>query len=224
MNCEGGMSPYSYIWSTGDYVNQVQDLADGEYTIEVIDTNSCSKTITVTLTEPVLVEADFSVSAVSVQINETINFTNESQGATSYVWDFGDGNIDQQTNPEHSYDSTGLYIVNLEVVNDNGCADNHAVAMLVSEPTSTSINDQSLDLISVRAQYDFLVINLEHGLSKSIDIFLYNNLGQLVLKHTAMQGMNNVSVSLADITPGIYVVDIRDKDDVTMHTARILHK
>lgn len=40
-----------------------------------------------------------------------INFTNTSSGATSVVWDFGDGNTSTLTNPSHTYASAGTYTV-----------------------------------------------------------------------------------------------------------------
>ena len=41
--------------------------------------------------------------------------------ATSYDWDFGDGNISSQQNPNHNY-SAGIYDVTL-VANNGICSD-----------------------------------------------------------------------------------------------------
>ncbi|HIN40532.1 MAG TPA: PKD domain-containing protein [Flavobacteriales bacterium] len=43
----------------------------------------------------------------------TIYFYNSSTGASSYVWDFGDGNTSQVSSPAHSYGSNGTYLVML---------------------------------------------------------------------------------------------------------------
>lgn len=42
----------------------------------------------------------------------TVNFTDASTGgATSWLWDFGDGNTSTQQNPTHTYQADGTYIV-----------------------------------------------------------------------------------------------------------------
>ena len=48
-------------------------------------------------------------------------FTNTSTNASSFVWDFGDGETDTAFNPEHSYAVPGTYIVGLTA---NGCGVN----------------------------------------------------------------------------------------------------
>jgi len=55
--------------------------------------------------------ADFNYS-IGLGINEVI-FSNRSQNAEQYIWDFGDGNTDTARNPSHSYLSNGTYAVSL---------------------------------------------------------------------------------------------------------------
>ena len=40
---------------------------------------------------------------------------------TSWTWDFGDGNTSTEQNPTHTYAQPGVYDIQLEVCNDNGC-------------------------------------------------------------------------------------------------------
>lgn len=46
----------------------------------------------------------------------TINFTNSSEGADSYKWDFGDGNTSEEQNPKHTYLLSGNYEVTLSAI------------------------------------------------------------------------------------------------------------
>jgi PKD repeat protein len=61
--------------------------------------------------EPALVAifADFSVSTSSFDAT----FTNKSSGATTYAWDFGDGESSTEENPVHTYAADGTYSVTL---------------------------------------------------------------------------------------------------------------
>ena len=50
-----------------------------------------------------------------------VQFTNSSTGATSYLWDFGDGTADTSPNPSHDYQTGGIYTVTLHAYSANGC-------------------------------------------------------------------------------------------------------
>lgn len=56
-------------------------------------------------------------------VGQTINFENKSTGnnsqATSYLWEFGDGESDTAENPTHTYSIFGTYIVKLTITDGN---------------------------------------------------------------------------------------------------------
>ena len=57
----------------------------------------------------------------SVSCSGTITFTDLStNGPTSWLWDFGDGNISVQQNPTHTYQNSGIYTVKLTTSNNYG--------------------------------------------------------------------------------------------------------
>jgi gliding motility-associated-like protein len=62
-------------------------------------------------------------------IDPNIDFVNTSQGAVSYMWDFGDPaamsgtNYSTITHPSHLYTYTGEYAVNLKATSSKGCVD-----------------------------------------------------------------------------------------------------
>ena len=51
---------------------------------------------------------------------QTVPFEHISRGATSYEWDFGDGTTSTQKNPNHTYETGGIYDVKLTVQYDGG--------------------------------------------------------------------------------------------------------
>jgi len=57
--------------------------------------------------------ADFDVSGEQLWAKCSVEFINTSSGATSYLWDFGDGNTATEENPTHTYISPGTYSVTL---------------------------------------------------------------------------------------------------------------
>ena len=56
--------------------------------------------------------------------SQTISFTNNSIGATGYVWNFGDGNVSNEEFPTHYFQNTsGGYSITLIATTSMGCMD-----------------------------------------------------------------------------------------------------
>ena len=60
---------------------------------------------------------DFEPTAY-VGIGDEITFTNCSEDANNYLWDFGDGNISTNENPSHSYENEGYFTISLIAANE----------------------------------------------------------------------------------------------------------
>lgn len=63
-------------------------------------------------------KADFTFEVNSL----TVQFTNASEGAEAYLWDFGDETTDTAKDPEHTYAAAGTYTVKLTVQDADGNA------------------------------------------------------------------------------------------------------
>ncbi|WNJ18168.1 gliding motility-associated C-terminal domain-containing protein [Pontibacter sp. G13] len=50
-----------------------------------------------------------------------VNFEDLSDGAVSWSWDFGDGNVSNQKHPSHVYSNPGMYWVSLTIRDEVGC-------------------------------------------------------------------------------------------------------
>lgn len=61
-------------------------------------------------------------SFTSVVTDLTVEFTNTSTGADSYMWDFGDNNTSTDASPTHVYAAAGTYTVTLTATNGDGDA------------------------------------------------------------------------------------------------------
>jgi len=78
-------------------------------------TNSVSKSVLIgTVPNPV---ADFSFTGADGFAPRTVTFTNKSQNAVSYSWDFGDGQTSTEVNPSHLFSKSGTYSVSLTAKN-----------------------------------------------------------------------------------------------------------
>lgn len=146
----------SWLWDFGDGSTSVSQHPGhvynipGLYTISLVITNvfGCSDT----LVKPnyILVPgslATFSASVTQACAKTTVQFTDLSVNATSWDWNFGDGNTSSQKNPGNVYQNAGQYTVSLVVHDANGCSSNYTLPNpVVINPLPTanySVSDSS---------------------------------------------------------------------------------
>lgn len=118
---------------------------NGNYTITltVTDTGGCTATtsqnVSVNIFAPV---SSFTYSPLVICANDPVQFTSTALNATTFHWDFGDGNTSTLQNPSHVFATTGNYNVQFIAGNNIPCYD-----------TST----QNIQLqVGVVANFDFL--------------------------------------------------------------------
>lgn len=110
-----------YKWFSKDHGMPVM-TASGNVTllgevitsVSYIDSIRCIQPVAVAFSTPLQVYAEAETYDASV------TFTNFSQNADDYFWNFGDGNTSNTKNPSHTYDCPGDYEV-LLVANNTAC-------------------------------------------------------------------------------------------------------
>ncbi len=103
----------------------------GTYTVIAIDNdNGCSGTGTIAVFNPTVI-ANFTANIVTGAAPLDVNFTNNSLGASSYSWNFGNGSVSTTTNPSTTFPTGGNYTVTLTA--ENGiCSDTYTLEIKVS--------------------------------------------------------------------------------------------
>ncbi|MES2593031.1 MAG: PKD-like domain-containing protein [Bacteroidota bacterium] len=124
-----GQAPYQYAWhdAGGAVVGTSVDLSNvvpGAYTLNITDANGCLITVgpfNVTITPPVI--AQFTADTLTGETPLTVNFTNGSIGAATYLWQFGTGDSSNVMNPSYVYLPLGQSTVCLTAISATGCID-----------------------------------------------------------------------------------------------------
>lgn len=78
--------------------------------------------------------ADFTVSNMAGSLE--INVENDSDNATTYEWDFGDGFSSDSEAPSHIYTEDGTYTISLTAFNDCGTTTTEQLITVVTLPTA----------------------------------------------------------------------------------------
>lgn len=93
--------------------------AAGTYSVQLTVSNAAGSN-TASLNQLIEVGAEPSALFFFTANQLTVDFDNNSTGATSYEWEFGDGTTSTEASPTHSYANAGQYNVTLTATNECG--------------------------------------------------------------------------------------------------------
>jgi len=138
----------SRVWDFGDGTNSTDPnpahtySTVGNYTAKLTvnnknGTNSNVTTITVLESLPVYPVPNFNANPISGIAPLTVFFTDSSQNAAAWSWNFGDGTNSSEQNPTHTYSAEGTYTVNLKVNNTIGTSPQTATATITVQGSSS---------------------------------------------------------------------------------------
>ncbi len=164
LSVEGGVEPYSYLWSNGATTQDLSTLAGGSYKVTVSDSLGCLKEAVYQLTNPSISVTGQTVRPSCGQANGQIDIT-VAGGAEphNYLWSNGSNSQDVAGL------ATGLY--NVVVTDANACtsrtgfflAENNTLKIsFVVTPTSCVENSSGAINITVTggtAPYSYLWMN-----------------------------------------------------------------
>ncbi|MEM1214935.1 MAG: PKD domain-containing protein [Bacteroidota bacterium] len=131
----------------------------------------------------------------------TVGFENTSTGATTYLWNFGDGSTSTAENPVHTYAAAGNYEVTLSASNSScGQAISQSIPIVAS--SATTVVRPELVLFPNPGK-DWLRVNTRD------EVFLsfWTPGGQLL--HTAITNAVRPQVYTQSLPAGLYLVQLR---------------
>ena len=153
---------YAFQWATGETTQSISGLCSGTYGVTIIDVNNCEASTEVTIgcssfsscpsttsiCVDILEEPEANVTTIPPAVNGvvsiceggTVVFNNESLGASSYEWSFGNGNVSTNVNAEQTYLTSGSYEVYLISRNDCYCSDTTFLTIDVADAISPSLD------------------------------------------------------------------------------------
>ncbi len=143
-NTTTGSGPFTYLWDFGDGItdtveNPVHVYATaGTYTVTLTAWGACNEDRADAVIEVLpLPMAGFTYTASGL----VVTFTNASQNATAYLWDFGDGITSTLESPVHTYAAAGTYTVTLWATGDCGTDDFSLVLVVGVAPEAGFVSN-----------------------------------------------------------------------------------
>ena len=217
--CNGDLSTLSatgatsYTWMpgslSGSFVN-VSPTTTTTYTVTGT-ANGCtsSSTVIVTVDQPPI--ANFTATDNG---NGLISFTNTSQYATFYSWDFGDGNYDNTPNPTHIYSTNGTYNVVLSAINSCGVDVHTIIINVVTNINNTSINSN----LEIFPNPSNGIFNLKYvtDSGNKISIKVINIAGELIFTKEYLKTTSSgiIQLDFTKFPNGIYQIELNNGNKV----------
>ena len=185
----------TYLWDFGNGQGSQQLGVSGEQfteagcydiSLEVTSNTGCASTFVdidaICVFENPIAAFSADNQVFSTLVSPIVEFNNESQYATNYLWDFGDNQTSITQDPIHNYsDNSDNYVVTLVASNELGCQDSASLIISVIQdiavyvPNSFTPNDDEYN------QY-FLPI-LTDGFKKNTYHFtVFNRWGEVVFE------------------------------------------
>jgi hypothetical protein len=145
-------------------------------------------------------EAYFYSDTVEPEVGQEVFFTNDSQNARRYEWDFGDGYISSEDNPSHIFNGTGKFEVKLTAISKSGLTSEAFLTVDVKIPTLLEIE--------VREWYDEYIV-------PDASVILYALLTDWdAEKNKITEGFTDKygKVVFSNLEPFVYYVDVWEQN------------
>lgn len=205
----GGTAGYTYSWTPSLTLNSgaaanpnAAPTSTTTYVLNLTDANGCSDSASVTVNQLTPL-AQFSTTSLLL----AVNCTDLSISATTWNWDFGDGQTSTLQNPGHTYGQPGTYIICLTINGGTNCQ-----ATVCDTVTVIAVGVQgSLPNVSVRAypnpvtgsEISFEVTG-NVALTGDLGIKLFDVQGREVLQYTGSSSESIHRLQRRSLATGTY--------------------
>ncbi len=210
----------SYLWSvTGGIMTDntannpyVTFASTGTYNVTLVasgpgGSDQMSQSVSVTVNPGPIAAATPNSTTVNLP-NAIVSFTNSSSNATSYMWDFGDGNTSTDQNPWNLYGSIGVYDVTLVAANA-GCSNDttHFTINVEDTLSSSAVEELNWEMV-VTYPNPFENNIIIKGLDKvdaTVNISIVDMTGRQVFLQSNMATQPILYINdLGDLSKGVY--------------------
>lgn len=200
-----GSGGTSYFWSNG-VTNGVPFTANATnfYVLSGLGA-SCPGTDTVWVMVNPLPSTQFTATPNLL----TVQFTDQTPGAVTHAWNFGDNGTSTLANPSHIYANPGAYQVCLTTTNADGCSKTVCETISVTATGTTAPVGFHFS-VAPNPVSDMLHVSIDHPAGSVLNLRVMDATGK-VLAATPFSG-NAAEVNVASLAPGVYILELADGD------------
>ena len=192
---------------TLDGSQTIDGLPAGQYVLSLTEqTSGYTTTEIVHVTGEVAITAQASVSSLTAETGQSLQFNAQTQGADAWHWDFGDSQTATEQNPVHAYNAGGTYHVILMASNTDCEVTSNLTVNVIS---TASIQDDWKDA-GVKMWNDGNIVYLTFGetwAGKSV-FSLYDMQGRKIYQHRLNDASGTLSIDCGVLAAGTYTAEL----------------
>ena len=217
LSTSGGNGIYSFSWSNGAPSEDIQNISAGNYSVTITDGSGCAHQESFVVGQPAQIVSSFSINPNPVFLssgNATVQFTNNSQNASSYLWNFGTGTTSSTlVNTAFTYHSAGSYTVVLSAIN-GGCDETSIKVLEVIDALGGIGESLFSKNISMTSENGFFNIGFHFNDSEYCSIVVSDELGRIIFNQEKFLAMNNsLLINMTSHSKAIYFVTVRSQTE-----------
>lgn len=202
---EGGVAPYTYLWSTGETDSDIYGLTAGTYTVTVTDALGCSITETFEVLEPDPIDD-------TVTIDGSYLISNEDDAMYQWVtcpdYEHIDGETDQEfCVPEYCGDTEYAVII----TNADGCVDTSDCINVAEEGVSIGENGMMEISIYPNPTTGTIFVSVD-AMDQNYQLTVIDAEGRVILDKTVSNVIEAIDLSAA--SNGVYFVRINSSGGI----------
>jgi PKD repeat protein len=135
-----------------------------------------------------------------------VTFNNTSLRASSYIWDFGDSTSSIESNPTHTYATTGTFAVKLRA---SKCGiEKHLIQNVTISQLNTEIPANNDANLLIYPNPTNATLNIQLGNDLTINsLKIYDIFGKQIIEETE----NTNQVDIRNLSNGIYIVEVESE-------------
>jgi PKD repeat protein len=174
------------------------------------------KTIQVGGSQPVI--AAFNSSVTTAQAQDNVTFSSSTTNASTYNWDFGDGNTGTGAITNHIFQVEGIYQVTLTVTSASGCTSSSTKNVTVTSRAITGIGNNTDNKLGIWSNDNMVYVDFTKQGKVEAEIELYDILGQLLSKEKF--GRSTIYTKAVLNTEAAYIV-VKVKNNGIITTSKV---
>jgi hypothetical protein len=160
------------------------------------------------------VDFDLNINSMTVDFSDTVHSI--SCDSTLISWNFGDGSNSSESNPTHTFNSSGTFNVCLEATNECGTTQ-------ICKPLTfifNDIKDKNKQFITIHPNPASDYVNINFGEKNIYKLKLYDLFGRLIIEINEISA-SDFKLKTDFLTSGQYMLEISDESLIT-HKALII--